>query len=195
MLNVVNFLKSLSPNYRTETKALAAQTCARLSDIRSDFHTTAPSLRQQVRSELRFKRALARIDAKLSSITIIVGHKNALLTLARIGRWTQRRDACEKALNIVRRKINKTRNNWAVLEIEINTIQARLRKRLSGSSSTWVKTLHAQTMRLMHEVSEQRRRIANLMTKSALVHNGRPKLTHSPSMLHRLDLLGAQISA
>ena len=195
MLKIVNFLKTLSPNYRAETIALAAQSVARFSDIQSDFQTTAPALRQQVRSELRFKRALARIDEKLSSIKVIVGQNDALLTLARIGRWTQRRDACEKALNIVRRKINKTRNNWAVLEIEVNAISAHLNKRLNGSSSPWAKALYTRATRLTSEVSEQRRRIANLMTKSALVHNGRTKLTQTPSLMSRLDLLGAQISA
>lgn len=195
MLKLVKFLNTLNPTYRAETKALAGQSLNRLTAIRSDFHMTAPTLRGHLRSELRFKRALARIDAKLSSLTIVVGQNNSLLMLARVCRWTQRKAACEKALNIVRRKINKARNNWAILEAETQAIISQLQSRLTGSSSTWAKTLRSHATSMRQEISEQRRWIANLMTKSALVHNGRTKVSHTPDLLRRLDMLGAQISA
>lgn len=184
MLKITNRLQTLSPAYRRTTRQLATDTLARLDHIHAEFQTSSAKLLAAIHSELRFKRALNRIELKLAAAS----------SAASWSQWVRRKKACEVSLNAIRKKVNTARHGWAALETEAKAIASRLNRRIRGSSSNWADTLRQHICHLTGELEAFRRPVAQLMTESALIHDGHHRIV-SPELALRLDRLGAQFRA
>lgn len=189
--SLLNRIRTMSAANRAALKARASKALADLRTAHGRIAAEAKALDRQFESELRYKRALARIDARLLELTgalltaeddVPAERLAALTTL-----WEARKQACESALNLVRRRINASRHGWAKLEKEARQIGQWLRDALAGARPVWADAVRRMSEKLMAAMAAERARVAALMTKSALLHDGRD-LSAPLAQLRRLHL-------
>lgn len=197
----INWLKTMRARNRAALKARASRALSDLRQAHAKIAAEAKTLDRQFASELRYKSALARIDMRLLDLT------NRLLTAETAGdrasadalavaatQWDARRKSCEAELNLVRRRINLARHGWAKLEKDARLIGAWLRRSLAGARPVWADAVRRMGEKLMAGMAAERARIAAMMTKSALLYDGRD-LSASLAQLRRLRLARPQIGA
>ncbi|MEX1152888.1 hypothetical protein [Parvibaculum sp.] len=176
----INWLRTMSASNRAALKARASSALSDLRQAHGKIAAEAKTLDRQFASELRYKSALARIDARLLDLTNrllvaeMAGDRASAEALAAAAtQWEARRKSCEAELNLVRRRINTTRHGWAKLEKDARQIGAWLRQSLAGARPVWADAVRRMGEKLMAGMAAERARIAAMMTKSALLHDGR----------------------
>ncbi|MEQ8268585.1 MAG: hypothetical protein RH982_15430 [Parvibaculum sp.] len=195
---LLNRIKTMSAGNRAVLKARASKALAELRAAHRTIAAEAKTLDRQFESELRYKRALARIDARLLELTgalLTAADETSADRLAHLAaQWETRKQACESALNLVRRRINTSRHGWAKLEKEARQIGQWLRGALAGARPVWADAVRRMSEKLMAAMAAERARVAALMTKSALLHDGRD-LSAPLAQLRRLHLARPRIGA
>lgn len=177
---LINWLRSFSATHRLALKARAQSA---LMDLRKAHHTVMSEARRFDRayqSELRIKAALARIDRVLLDLTAqlhrAMERANDTLTrelTAETSRLHARKQTYERAVNLVRQRINLARHGWAKLEKEAKATYASLRDTLDGARPRWAQYVRQAGETLVSNLVRERRRVADKMTASALLYDGR----------------------
>ncbi|MDP2123976.1 MAG: hypothetical protein Q8J92_06300 [Parvibaculum sp.] len=199
--SVINWFKTMNARNRAALKARASRALSDLRRAHGKIAAEAKVLDRQFASELRYKSALARIDARLLDLTNrlltaeTAGDRASAETLAAAAaQWDARRQSCEAELNLVRRRINTARHGWAKLEKDARQIGAWLRRSLTGARPVWADAVGRMGEKLVAGMAAERARIADMMTKSALLHDGRD-LSAPLAQLRRFHIARQQIGA
>ena len=169
-----NLIASMSASKRALLKARASKALAELRSAHQKIADGTKALDRQFESELRYKAALARIDARLLELTAIpFAAKTAGELAETVARWEARKLACETELNLVRKRINTSRHGWAKIEKDAKQLGQRLRDTLTGARPVWADAARRMSEKLMGAMAAERKRVAAMMTKSALLYDGR----------------------
>lgn len=174
---ILNLLGILSPARRVKVRALANEILAELLKRHERITAEAATLHKRLSSELRYKEALARIDARLLQIEgapARSAQRDATQGLVQASiRWNARKQACETALNLLRRRINSVRHRWAHIEKEARAQNEKLAKILSGLPVEWAEKIRRAAEGGIRNIAAERRHVSQIMTRSALLHDGR----------------------
>lgn len=170
--NFMNWLKTLSASYRIILRDHAHRT---FNDLRRVHHTIIAEARKFDRAfqqELRLKAALSEINARLAGLAA-QAETTESAGKPIIARLQSRQQTYERAVNLVRIRINTARHGWAKLEKDAKSTFATMRGNLVGARPQWAKFLCTAGEKLLHNLMLERRRVARLMTTSALLYDGR----------------------
>lgn len=175
-----NWVKTFSATHRSELKARTVRALQQLRAVHHTVITEARKIDRAYQSELRIKAALVRLDQHLLDLTAQLQRaiERANESLARqlsdeTSRLHARKANYERAVNLVRQRINLARHGWAKLEKEAKAAYAGLRANLDGAQPRWAKYVGFAADRLLQNVARERRRVAERMTASALLYDGR----------------------
>ncbi len=190
--SLLNRIMTSSRAGRAALKARAAHALAEMRAAHARIAAEGRALDRLVGSELRYKAALARIDARLVDLTdtLMAGDAAAAERLATaITQWEARKIACEGELNLVRKRINTARHGWAKIEKDAKATGERLGEALAGARPVWAEAARRMSAALMGAMAAERKRVAAMMTKSALLYDGRD-LSAPLARLRRLRAAG-----
>ncbi|MEQ8377400.1 hypothetical protein [Parvibaculum sp.] len=175
----LNRIRTSSAAGRAELKARASRALEDIRRAHQRIAAEAKMLDRHVESELRYKAALTRIDARLVCLTDALAAAEttgdaAIGKLARAtAQWTLRKRACEAELNLVRKRINTARHGWAKIEKDAKQLGQWLRDALAGARPAWAEAVRRMSEKLTGAMAAERKRVAAMMTKSALLYDGR----------------------
>lgn len=197
----LNWLRTFSGVNRAALKVRAKNALAELRRLHEKVIAGITALEPLLASELRYKAALARIDVKLLELTndllaaeAASDRQSADRLAAMTAQWEMRAQSCESALNLVRRRVNASRHGAANLAKDASRVATHLRDLLAGARPIWAITLRMIADSLVDAIARERRCVAALMTRSAIVHDGRDP-SSSLARLRRLGLARKRVGA
>ncbi len=150
----LNRIRTSSAAGRAELKARASRALEDIRRAHQRITAEAKMLDRHVESELRYKAALTRIDARLVCLTDALAAAEAtgdaaIGKLARAtAQWTLRKRACEAELNLVRKRINTARHGWAKIEKDAKQLGQWLRDALAGARPAWAEAVRRMSEKL-----------------------------------------------
>jgi len=193
----MNLFSGLGASENAELKLRARNAVNALRNMHGQIVRDAKAIAKIHSSEMRYKTALARIDAKLLKLTNamliaqILADRPATEKLARkIRQWNTRKQVNEQNVNLVRRRINTARQAWSKLDKDVKAGFAALSDMLIGARSSWAEGARDIGLRLLQSVARQRAMIAEKMTASALLYDGHD-LSPAMAKLRRMPLASA----